>query len=122
MQGVCLFPDLLEHASCRRQSIREQQRTLLEQSKSNTDRNANLLQVLEGVIDVEMRNAEMRRILSQDPSISKALAKMEEDQRKAAAGLESTKQHHSVIGRELDQPPETIENSRQANHNATTDA
>ena len=49
---------------------------LLEQSKSSTDRNANLLQVMEGVIDVEMRNSEMRRILSQDPKIVKALARL----------------------------------------------
>lgn len=72
---------------------------------------------MEGVIDVEMRNAEMRRILSQDPNVSKALAKIEEDQRKA--GLDS--KQRSIYVPQLEQPPKSSLSSK-SESNATKEA
>lgn len=70
---------------------------------------------------MEMRNAEMRRILSQDPNITKALAKMEEDQKKVAAEWDSVKENHTENTQKLDHSSEAIENSRQ-DHKATTES
>lgn len=67
--------------------MKQQQTALLEQLRDYDNRQSNILKLLDGVIDVEMRNAEMKRILTHDPDISKALEKLEEDQRKA--GIES---------------------------------
>lgn len=74
-----------------------------------------MLQLLSGVIDVEMRNSEMRRILSQDPDITKALAKLEEDQRKA--GLDE--EHRKSYIAKLERPPERLLDGRNDNATAT---
>lgn len=85
-----------------RQSIRDQQQALLLEAKSNSDRSSNVLQLLGGVIDVEMRNSEMKRILSQDPDIAKALEKLELDQQKAGIDEKHRKAHVAKLA----QPPE----------------
>jgi len=72
---------------------------------------------MEGVIDVEMRNSEMRRILSQDPKIVKALAKIEEDQRIAGNDTRLS----SIRVAQPEQPPEKLISTVKTD-NVTTEA
>ena len=55
------------------------QRTLVERIQHGQDQNQAVLRILDGVVDIGMRSGEMRRILSQDPVIIKALKTMQDD-------------------------------------------
>lgn len=100
------------------QSIRDQQQALLLEAKTNSDRSSNVLELLGGVIDVEMRNSEMKLILSQDPDIARALEKLELDQRKV--GLKVDEEQRKAHVAKLEPPPEQVlDAGRQGN---TTEA
>jgi hypothetical protein len=84
-----------------RKDVLNQQSKILQQSQTSDERNSNILKLLEGVIDVEMRNAEMRRILSHDPDVMKALANLEAEQQKA--GIDE--KHRKAFTSKLEQQP-----------------
>lgn len=74
------------------QTLQEQERKLLEHLQTSKDRHSTVLKILDGVVDVGMRNGEMRRILEHDPDIAKALNKISAEQKAIEAHIIESKQ------------------------------
>lgn len=77
---------------CHSQTLQEQERKLLEHLQTSKDRHSTVLKILDGVVDVGMRNGEMRRILEHDPDIAKALEKISIEQKAIEAHIAESKQ------------------------------
>lgn len=54
-------------------TMSEQHKTYLDQLQSTSGQNQSILKVLDGIVDIGMRQGEMRRILAQDSELSRAL-------------------------------------------------
>jgi len=68
-----LVSERLDSLEAAVQQMQEQQGQVLQEIRNSTTQSANVMKILDGVIDFGMRNGEMRRILTHDKDVAKAL-------------------------------------------------
>lgn len=77
-----------------RKTIQETQQQILKRIEGSGHQYTSVMKILDGVVDVGMRNGEMRRILAHDPDIAKALDKIQADQSKIEEQLRESRQEN----------------------------